>query len=170
MPKTNPQENEFHIPFSQQQPIVNNLTLGREMQSLANRTGCEIKQVVRTFTSLRQYRKPGAFWREKDANGNLTGNVWRLTSTNLKIYSDTLFCCTETWSKNWSLRSENVPINREFRSWNIPADIVQRNLLWNDYCLVSGKTLSVPDDALLSPSAVEQWVLARKSGMPSIVL
>lgn len=169
VPKTNPQENEFHIPFSQQQPIVNNLTLGREMQSLANRTGCEIKQVVRTFTSISQYRKPGAFWREKDANGNLTGNVWRLTSTNLQIYSDSLFRCTETWSKNWSLRSENVPINREFRSWNIPADIVQRNLLWNDYCLVSDKTLTVPDDAIISPSAVEQLVLALKSGTPSIV-
>lgn len=169
VPKTNPQENEFHIPFSQQQPIVNNLTIGREMQSLANRTGCEIKQVVRTFTSISQYRKPGAFWREKDANGNLTGNVWRLTSTNLQIYSDSLFRCTETWSKNWSLRSENVPINREFRSWNIPADIVQRNLLWNDYCLVSDKTLTVPDDAIISPSAVEQLVLALKSGTPSIV-
>lgn len=169
VPKTNPQENEFHIPFSQQQPIVNNLTLGREMQSLANRTGCEIKQVVRTFTSISQYRKPGAFWREKDANGNLTGNVWRLTSTNLQIYSDSLFQCTETWSKNWSLRSENVPINREFRSWNIPADTVQRNLLWNDYCLVSDKTLTVPDDAIISPSAVEQLVLALKSGTPSIV-
>lgn len=169
VPKTNPQENEFHIPFSQQQPIVNNLTLGREMQSLANRTGCEIKQVVRTFTSISQYRKPGAFWREKDANGNLAGNVWRLTSTNLQIYSDSLFRCTETWSKNWSLRSENVPINREFRSWNIPADTVQRNLLWNDYCLVSDKTLTFPDDAIISPSAVEQLVLALKSGTPSIV-
>lgn len=139
------------------------------MQSLANRTGCEIKQVVRTFTSISQYRKPGAFWREKDANGNLTGNVWRLTSTNLQIYSDSLFRCTETWSKNWSLRSENVPINREFRSWNIPADTVQRNLLWNDYCLVSDKILTFPDDAIISPSAVEQLVLALKSGTPSIV-
>lgn len=169
VPKTNPQENEFHIPFSQQQPIVSNLTLGREMQSLANRTGCEIKQVVRTFTSISQYRKPGAFWREKDANGNLTGNIWRLTTSNLQIYSDSLFRCTETWSKNWSLRSENVPINREFRSWNIPADTVQRNLLWNDYCLVSDKILTIPDDAIISPSAVEQLVLALKSGTPSIV-
>lgn len=48
VPKTTPQATQFCIPYSQQQPIVDSTTLGREMQSVANRAGCETKQVVRT--------------------------------------------------------------------------------------------------------------------------
>ena len=157
--KTNPQENEFAIPFSQQQPIVNNTTLGREMQSLTNRTGCETKEVVRTFTDISQLRKPGAFWREKDSNGKPTGNIWRLTKVQLQIYCDRMFRAMETWSKNWTLQSPNVPINREFRSWNIPADIVQRNLHWNDYCLITAKeNITLPNNALISDNAQRQLI------------
>ncbi len=155
--KTNPQPNEFTIPFSQQQPIVNNVTLGREMQSLTNRTGCETKEVVRTFTDFHEFRKPGAFYREKDKNGKPTGDVWRLTKVQLQIFSDRLFRVMETWSKNWTLQSPNVPINREFRSWNIPADIVQRNLHWNDHCFITTKEdLTLPNDTLLAERAKKQ--------------
>ncbi len=38
VPKTNPQGVPFCIPYSQQQPIVDNVSHGREMQSIANRT------------------------------------------------------------------------------------------------------------------------------------
>lgn len=157
--KTNPQPNEFTIPYSQKQHIVNNVTMGREMQSLTNRMGCETQEVVRTFTDFRKFRKPGAFCREKDKDGKPTGNIWRLTKVQLQIFSDSLFRVMETWSKNWTLQSENVPINREFRSWDIPADIVQRNLHWNDYCLITTKAdLTLPDDEILSDWAKEQLV------------
>lgn len=152
--KVNPQPQDFAIPFSQQQPIVNNTTMGKEMQSIANRSGCETKQVVRVIPSMRHYRAPGAVYYEKDENGNKTGNVWRLTRCEISIYSDTYIKVVETWSKNWTYRSPNVPINREFRSWDIPADIVQRNLHYNDYCIFARGTslLGVlPDNALISP-------------------
>lgn len=81
VPKTNPQANQFCIPYSQQQPIVDNVTLGREMQSVANRAGCETKEVVRTCHSLSELRRPREHWGyiEKDANEKPTGNIWRLT-------------------------------------------------------------------------------------------
>lgn len=162
--KTAPQKNEFQIPFSQQQPIVNNVTLGREMQSTANRTGCETKEIVRTVTTLGGLRKIGSYWRERDGNGNLTGNIWRLTARRLQIYCDRLFRVVETWSKNWSFRSQNVPINREFRSWNIPADIVQRNMLWNDYCLITENAqISLPSDSILSTEAQLQILITLVS-------
>lgn len=162
--KTEPQKNEFQMPFSQQQPIVNNVTLGREMQSTANRTGCETKEIVRTVTTLGGLRKIGSYWRERDGNGNLTGNVWRLTARRLQIYCDRLFRVVETWSKNWSFRSKNVPINREFRSWNIPADIVQRNMLWNDYCLITENAkISLPKDSILSTEAQLQVLITLVS-------
>jgi len=148
VPKTNPQANQFCIPYSQRQPIVDNVSYGREMQSVANRAGCEKKEVVRTCHSIKEIRRPRDGWycKEKDANGNLTGNIWRLTSAHYSIYSETYIIVKETWSKNWSYRSENVPINREFRSWKIPADIVQRNLLWQDYCLITRKDVTFPNE------------------------
>ncbi len=164
VPKTNPQAEPFVIPYSQQQPIVDSVTHGREMQSITNRMGCETKEVVRTFPGIKHYRSPHDHWfyREKDADGNPTGNVWRLTSATLSVVGgdDKTNChvyrSQEVWSKNWSYRSPNVPINREFRSWNIPADIVQRNLLWQDYCLLTKKSVTLPDNALLSDWAKKQ--------------
>lgn len=152
--KTNPQPTKFRIPFSQQQPIVDNVTHGRQMQSLTNRTGCETKEVVRTLHSLAERRKLGTIYRERDENGKLTGNVWRLTGQKYEIWSDTFIRVVETWSKNWAYRSPNAPINRQFRSWNIPADIVQRNLSRNDYCLLTRRQdVTLPDDAWISEDA-----------------
>lgn len=161
VPKTNPQPNQFCIPYSQQQPIVDNVTLGREMQSVANRAGCEKREVVRTFGDIKDYRDPNDHWyyEEQDASGKFTGNVWRLTGARLEIYRENMYRVVETWSKNWSYRSENVPINREFRSWNIPADIVQRNLLWQDYCLITRKTAlgeDLPNTCLLTDDAKQE--------------
>ena len=153
VPKTEPQKTQFCIPYSQQQQIVNNITFGREMQSVANRTGCEQKEVARTLTNIQQYRKPqdGYFYREKDKNGEYNGDIWKLTKCQLNIYSDSVMHVLETWSKNWSIRSDKVPINREFRSWKIPAEVVQRNLLWQDYCLLTkNRELNLNDDALIS--------------------
>lgn len=164
VPKTNPQPNQFCIPYSQQQPIVDNVTFGREMQSVANRAGCEKREVVRTFGDIKDYRDPNDHWyyEERDASGKFTGNVWRLTGARLEIYRENMYRAVETWSKNWSYRSENVPINREFRSWNIPADVVQRNLLWQDYCLIKrvkeGEEINLPDNTLLSNIAKTEFM------------
>lgn len=164
VPKTNPQKHPFAIPYSQQQPIVNNETLGREMQSVANRTGCELKEVIRTIPDIKYLRKLGTVCYEKDANGNKTGNLWRLTKNVIYIWGDTFIQVLETWSKNWSYRSENVPINREFRSWNIPADIVQRNMSWQDYCLLTTKQeITLPPTALISEEAKQELLRGLES-------
>lgn len=177
VPKTNPQSEQFVIPYSQQQPIVDNLTHGREMQSIANRAGCETKEVVRTFPGIEHYRSPHDHWfyREKDKDGKPTSNVWRLTSATLSVvgYNNEkdvhVYRSHEVWSKNWSYRSPNVPINREFRSWNIPADTVQRNLLWQDYCLLTKKSVSLPDNALLSDWARRQLLYTLQNNvMPEL--
>ncbi|MDE7455002.1 MAG: hypothetical protein K2M64_04155 [Clostridia bacterium] len=167
VPKTNPQENQFCIPYSQQQPIVDNITLGREMQSVANRAGCKMAQVVRTLPSITKRRKPGTVVYEKDANGKRTGNVWRLTGNQIEIHNKSKVKVMETWSKNWSYRSENVPINREFRSWNIPADIVQRNMLWQDYCLITQKDVNWGDNTCLLTDDAREELMRGLDGSSS---
>lgn len=155
-PKTIPVERQFAIPFSQQQPMVDNVSHGRGMQSTSNRIGCETKQIIRVFHSIKEYRRPGVAFYEKDANGKRTGAIWRLTECNLKIYSDKMYRVVETWSKNWTLRSENVPLNREFRSWNIPADIVQRDLYYQDYCVLSKRPLALDQTGMFFSDEAKQ--------------
>lgn len=128
--KQEPVKNEFAIPFSQQQQIVNNLSLGKNMQATTNRTGVEQRTICRKVKELDKIRQVGSFW--KDAQGN----KWRLVAQDIE-YNCGYALCTETWSKNWSMQSEFVGINREFRSWNIPADTVNRNILIEDYCYLT---------------------------------
>lgn len=144
--KSIPLKTQYAIPFSQQQQIVSSVGLGRNMQSAADRTGAETRQVVRRIRSVSELRKLGST--TSDGYG-----IWRLTDMALTATNDRLIV-TETWSKNWSVRSQFVGVNREFRSWNIPSDITQRNLLWQDYLLISRLVqLDDDDDVLISDSA-----------------
>lgn len=131
VPKTNVEEIPFAIPYNQQQQIASSVGLGRNMQSTANRTGTEQKQVVRYITKLSQMRRVGAV-------ATLNGEIWRLTEV-AGTFTPVRARITETWTKGWSMRSEYVGINREFRSWNIPSEITERNLLYQDYCLITRK-------------------------------
>lgn len=131
VPKTNAEEIPFAIPYNQQQQIASSVGLGRNMQSVANRTGTEQKQVVRYITKLSQMRRVGAV-------ATLNGEIWRLTEV-AGTFTPIRARITETWTKGWSMRSEYVGINREFRSWNIPSEITERNLLYQDYCLITRK-------------------------------
>lgn len=132
VPKTNAEEIPFAIPYNQQQQIASSVGLGRNMQSVANRTGTEQKQVVRYITKLSQMRRVGAV-------ATLNGEIWRLTEV-AGTFTPIRARVTETWTKGWSMRSEYVGINREFRSWNIPSEITERNLLYQDYCLITRKS------------------------------
>lgn len=131
VPKTNAEEIPFTIPYNQQQQIASSVGLGRNMQSVANRTGTEQKQVVRYITKLSQMRRVGAV-------ATLNGEIWRLTEV-AGTFTPIRARVTEKWTKGWSMRSEYVGINREFRSWNIPSEITERNLLYQDYCLITRK-------------------------------
>lgn len=131
VPKTNAEEIPFAIPYNQQQQIASSVGLGRNMQSVANRTGTEQKQVVRYITKMSQMRRVGAV-------ATLNGEIWRLTEV-AGTFTPIRARVTETWTKGWSMRSEYVGINREFRSWNIPSEITERNLLYQDYCLITRK-------------------------------
>ena len=131
VPKTNAEAIPFAIPYNQQQQIASSVGLGRNMQSTANRTGTEQKQVVRYITKLSQMRRVGAV-------ATLNGEIWRLTEV-AGTFTPIRARVTETWTKGWSMRSEYVGINREFRSWNIPSEITERNLLYQDYCLITRK-------------------------------
>ncbi len=146
VPKTTPADIEFVTPYSQQQQIVSSVGLGRNMQSVTNRTGVETRNVVRVVRSIEQVRKVGSYYIEN-------GETWRLTEVAMTAAPNRIIC-NETWAKGWNLRSEFTGVNREFRSWNIPSEITQRNLLYQDYCFITKKSpLNLAMDSVLSAQA-----------------
>lgn len=146
VPKTNPADIEFVTPYSQQQQIVSSVGLGRNMQSVTNRTGVETRNVVRVVRSIEQVRKVGSYYVEN-------GETWRLTEVAMTAAPNRIIC-NETWAKGWNLRSQFTSVNREFRSWNIPSEITQRNLLYQDYCFITKRSpLNLAMDSVLSAQA-----------------
>lgn len=136
-PKTRPTTaQQFTMPFSQQQQIVDSIAQGRNTLATANRTGVRKKEVLRTITDLAQLRKLGAVVYQKDTNGNPTNAYWRLIELEKTVYPRKMVV-KETWAENWSFESEYTAVDRRFRSWNIPSDILQRNCLWEDYCVIT---------------------------------
>ena len=136
-PKTRPTTaQQFTMPFSQQQQIVDSIAQGRNTLATANRTGVRKKDVLRTITDLSQLRKLGAVVYQKDTNGNPTNAYWRLIEIEKTVYPRKMVV-KETWAENWSFESEYTAVDRRFRSWNIPSDILQRNCLWEDYCVIT---------------------------------
>lgn len=141
--KSTPQKNDFAIPFSQQQQIASTVGLGRNMQSNSDRLGAVKREVVRYTNSPNDI---GAYWTDEN------GDVWRLTEVQ-NTATPRFIKSVETWTKNWSVKSKFVGVNREFRSWDIPNDITQRNLLWQDYMFITGTQRTVANNSKLALAA-----------------
>ena len=141
--KSTPQKNDFAIPFSQQQQIASTVGLGRNMQSNSDRLGAVKREVVRYTNSPNDI---GAYWTDEN------GDVWRLTEVQ-NTATPRFIKSVETWTKNWSVKSKFVGVNREFRSWDIPNDITQRNLLWQDYMFITGTQRTVANNSKLAFAA-----------------
>lgn len=141
--KSTPQKNDFAIPFSQQQQIASTVGLGRNMQSNSDRLGAVKREVVRYTNSPNDI---GAYWTDEN------GDVWRLTEVQ-NTATPRFIKSVEMWTKNWSVKSKFVGVNREFRSWDIPNDITQRNLLWQDYMFITGTQRTVANNSKLALAA-----------------
>lgn len=158
-PKTRPTTaQQFTMPFSQQQQIVDSIAQGRNTLATANRTGVRKKEVLRTITNLSQLRKLGAIVYQKDTNGNPTNAYWRLIEIEKTVYA-TKMVVKEVWAENWSFESEYTAVDRRFRSWNIPSDILQRNCLWEDYCVITDGDNTVTGTGALITTDAQKLVL-----------
>lgn len=158
-PKTRPTTaQQFTMPFSQQQQIVDSIAQGRNTLATANRTGVRKKEVLRTITDLSQLRKLGAIVYQKDSDGNPTNAYWRLIEIEKTVYPRKMVV-KETWAENWSFESEYTAVDRRFRSWNIPSDILQRNCLWEDYCVITDGDNTVTGTGALIGSDAQGLIL-----------
>ncbi|MFQ7699965.1 MAG: hypothetical protein ACLSTV_04225 [Coriobacteriales bacterium] len=65
------------------------------------------------------------------------GEHYILTANSLEMTNCVQVKVTHTLSKNWSNKSQYVSVDQKYRNYKIPADILWRNMHWEDYIEVT---------------------------------
>ena len=133
--KSEKQEVEYLQPFNQRAEINAASAFGKNMWLTAQKTGTRQITVVKNYTRLADIPPLGALVRHNDKRYRLVANSYKQTNT---IYLQV----THTLSENWTSKSKHVSVNQKYRNYNIPQDLLWRNLYWEDYIVVSGAELT----------------------------
>lgn len=137
--KTAKQEVEYLQPFNQRAEINAASAFGKNMWLTAQKTGTEQITVVKNYTKLNDIPPVGAVVRHNGKKYRLVANSYNQTNT---IYIQV----THTLSENWTSKSKHVSVNQKYRNYNIPQDILWRNMYWEDYITVSSTGKTVDED------------------------
>lgn len=129
IPKLNPQPRQFSIPYNQQQTIISNIGQGRQAQLTANMMGVAKREIVRNIDTPLDRRPLYTTCR-------MGKDEWVLIAHEMSV-ANARTLDKETWSKNWTAQSQFVGVNRQYRTWNTPADIVERGLTHSEYLFVT---------------------------------
>lgn len=138
--KESGQQIEFMQPFNQRAEINAASAFGKNMWLTAQKTGTEQITVVKNYTKLNDIPPVGAVVRHNGKKYRLVANSYNQTNT---IYIQV----THTLSENWTSKSKHVAVNQKYRNYNIPQDILWRNMYWEDYITVSSTAKTVVEDA-----------------------
>lgn len=130
IPKLTPQNADFSIPFNQQQQIISNVGQGKQMQMTSNMLGREQWETVKIYKNNSEVKPLYAQYTDEN------NDVYRLIAHDLTISKQRVID-KETWAKNWAMQSEFVGIERQARSWDTPADILERNVKVNEYLYIT---------------------------------
>ena len=137
--KTAKQEVEYLQPFNQRAEINAASSFGKNMWLIAQKTGTEQITVVKNYTKLNDIPPLGAVVKHNGKKYRLVANSYKQTNT---IYIQV----THTLSENWTSKSKHVSVNQKYRNYNIPRDILWRNMYWEDYITVSSTAKTVAED------------------------
>lgn len=130
IPKLTPQNADFAIPSNQQQQIISNVGQGKQMQMTSNMLGREQWETVKIYKNNSEVKPLYAQYTDEN------NDVYRLIAHDLTISKQRVID-KETWAKNWAMQSEFVGIERQARSWDTPADILERNVKVNEYLYIT---------------------------------
>ena len=121
---------DFVQPFNQRAEINDATAFGRNMKSTVSRLGRQILTVVSNINDWSKAAKIGDTF-------VYNGRDYIVTAAEYQILSAMQCTCIYTLSDEWSYLSQFVEINKGFRSWNIPSNILERNLYYSDYLEIS---------------------------------
>lgn len=139
--KTNKVNVGFVQSYNQRAQINSSEALGRAMKSTVEKMGVNTLKLTKAYKTLDGVLQVGDVYMHE-------GEAYVVTVVNLELLSHRLAVCVYELSKNWSLLSRYVGIDRRFRSWNIPNDVSERNLTDADYCEITrgdGTTAGLSD-------------------------
>ena len=134
--KSEKQEVEYLQPFNQRAEINAASAFGKNMWLTAQKTGTRVITVVKNYTKLTDIPPLGALVRHNGKRYRLVANSYKQTNT---VYVQV----THTLSENWTSKSKHVSVDQKYRNYNIPQDILWRNMYWEDYITVTGNPNTV---------------------------
>lgn len=135
---------DYIQPFNQRAEINAASAFGKNLYLTAQKTGVEELSIVKNYTKLKDIPPIGALIRHNGKRYRLTANLYNLTNT-------VFIQVTHRLSENWSNKSKHVSVDQKFRNWNIPQDILWRNIYWEDYLRVG---TSVKESSILETASV----------------
>ena len=117
---------EYIQPINQRAEINSASALGKFLYSAAQKTGTEQITLVKWYTKIKDIPQLGCRVKHNGEHYILTANTFEMTNcVQIKV--------THTLSKNWSNKSQYVSVDQKYRNYKIPADILWRNLYWEDF-------------------------------------
>lgn len=128
--KTNKTNVEFVQSYNQRAQVNDSESLGRAMKGTVEKMGIDTLKLMQVHKTLDGMLDVGDVYMYE-------GEAYIVTVVDWEILSHRFTACVYELSKNWSLLSRYVGINRRFRSWNIPNDVLERNLSDRDYCEIT---------------------------------
>lgn len=126
---------EYIQPFNQRAELNAVSAFGKNMYLTAQKTGTPEIKVVKNYKKLADIPPIGALVRHN-------GKLYRLVVNSYHLYNTVFIQVTHTLSENWENRSKHIAVNQKYRNWNIPQDILWRNLYWEDYLICSSNPIN----------------------------
>lgn len=123
---------EYIQPFNQRAELNAVSAFGKNMYLTAQKTGTPEIKVVKNYKNLADIPPIGALVRHN-------GKLYRLVVNSYHLYNTVFIQVTHTLSENWENRSKHIAVDQKYRNWNIPQDILWRNLYWEDYLICSSE-------------------------------
>jgi hypothetical protein len=123
---------EYIQPFNQRAELNAVSAFGKNMYLTAQKTGTPEIKVVKNYKNIADIPPIGALVRHN-------GKLYRLVVNSYHLYNTVFIQVTHTLSENWENRSKHIAVDQKYRNWNIPQDILWRNLYWEDYLICSSE-------------------------------
>jgi hypothetical protein len=134
---------DYLQPFNQRAEVNAASAFGQNLWLTAQKTGPRLITVVKNYEKLADIPPIGALVNHNGRRYRLIANRYTLTNTQY-------IQVTHTLSENWSNRSKHVSVDQKYRNYNIPQDILWRNIYWEDYVTVSGDEKTSDGEAGIS--------------------